>query len=211
MSQRKKNTAGLTDIDTLQNNLVRFEILDKRHGNQLLGSSAMDDIWRWMPAADNGSGTLRYLDYVHSQCDTGKMVAYSIFRKSDDAFAGVAGFTDIDTFHRRLRVGFAWHPEGMRGSMILPSAQMLLIQHAYEWYAKRISWHVPADHERGLNAMALLGATREAKLRNYIRTAEGRWSDVIVFSMIRAEMKQAVTRVETMITAASGAEDAKLA
>ncbi|GAB5457528.1 MAG: hypothetical protein Hens3KO_05580 [Henriciella sp.] len=199
MPQRKKKISTLLDVKTLQNEIVRFEPFEKSHTDLLLSSTAIDELWRWMPAGRKGSGAHSYVDDILQQSDAGYMTTYTLFRKSDDAFAGFAAFSDIDPFHRQIRICFAWHPNDLWNE-IFPSAHMLLIQRAHDWQAKRLSWHVSPNNAAAMSAMTFLGATQEARLRYYIRTGDGRWSDIIVFSMLRDEMRQAVTRLKKRIS-----------
>lgn len=198
MAGRKKKIARLLDVETFQNDVVRFEPFEKSHSDLLLSSTAIEEMWKWMPAGRKGSGAQSYIDDILKQSAAGYMTTYTLFRKGDDAFAGIAAFTDIDPFHRQIRIGFAWHPNDLWNE-IFPSAHMLLIERAHDWYAKRVSWHVSPDNAAAMSAMTFLKATQDARLRNYIRTGDGRWSDIIVFSMLRDEMKQAVARLKDRV------------
>ena len=189
------------DAPGLENEIVRMTPFLAEHRHLLRDTEAVEAMWRWMPAIPKGHNVERYMDMILKAYELERVIPFTIFSKPDNAFVGVAGFVNLRPTHRSVRIGYAWHPPECFGSMVYPSVQMLMIQRAYDWYAKRLTWHVDPRNEAALRAMAFIEATEEATLRQYMRTAGGEIADVKVFAMVRSEMPIAVERLDQIIKA----------
>lgn len=60
----------------------------------------------------------------------GTMAPFKVFRKSDGAFAGAAAFIDISRTHRHVRIGYLWHRQDMRGTVVTPATQLVMPKRA---------------------------------------------------------------------------------
>lgn len=188
----------------LFSNVVRLEVLEDRHLHTLREAGAIDAMWDWMPDIPKGLSFSNYADHVAECAASGDLVPFVIYRADDNAFAGVVAYEGISRIHRRLSINYFWHPETMRGTRVFPATQLLLIERAIAWGARRIEWALPSENTAALRAVESLGATREGQLRNYQRLADGRWSDIIVLSMLREEAEIAMRELARRITARDG-------
>jgi len=193
------------DAPNLANNTVRLEPFGHEHRQALFDSGAVDAMWKWMPVIGAGTNYDAYYDHILKRQKIGDIVPFVIFRQSDNAFAGVAGFLDPNRTHRRVRIGYIWHPKDMRGAGIFAATQILMIQRALDWRAKRLEWHVSTKNDRALAACRRLGAREEGVMRSYQRMTDGDWADVTVFSMLRPEAQAAVKLLEDRIAEAEEA------
>lgn len=184
------------DAPNLENDAVRLELFEMPHLDFLKAAGAVEAMWKWMPDIPKGKSADTYAAHVIDLQKRGEIVAFAMFRQSDDAFAGVASFEMINRTHRRLRIANFWHPEVMRGAGIFQASQALLIQRALDWGARRIGWAVSADASSAIRAIKRLGATEEGVLRNYVRLAGGGWADIMVLSMLSDEAEMALQRLQ---------------
>lgn len=189
------------DSPAIENNIVRLEIFGPEHYDFLLGCNAVEYMWKWMPAIPSGTSFNSYVEYIRALKDEGEIVPFAIFRKSDNAFAGVVAYGLVSRLHRRVRIAYAWHPEDMRGTLIFPATQAALIQRALDWGARRIAWTIDVRNEAALAAFERLGARREGVLRAFMRMSDGTWADHCSLSMIRDEAKAAVALINERIRA----------
>lgn len=180
------------DAAGLENAMVRFELFDERHVRMIGESSAVQHMWGSMPDIPSGTSFSAYADHTLKQRRKGLWVPFVIFRKSDNALAGVVAYETISRTHRRLRISHFWHPEEMRGSGLFPASQALLIERALAWGARRIAWLVPIHGQRAVQAVRSLGARDEGVLRSYSRLADGTFADMAVLSLLRDEAKAAL-------------------
>lgn len=189
------------DAPDLKNEIVELTVLGEEHRDVLGRSGAVSAMWSWMPVIATGTNFDSYFDHTLALKERGDFVPFAITRRSDSAFAGVAGFLDINRTHRRLRVGYIWHPQDMRGTTIHPATQLALIERALAARIRRIELHAAEANERAIRAAERLGAIREGVLRNYMRVADGRWANMVVFSLLDTEAKAAMALLKDRIKA----------
>lgn len=194
------------DAPSLINRIVELEVLSEDHRSVLRESGAIEAMWSWMPVIATGTNFESYFDHILALAKRGDFIPFAIWCRRDREFAGVAAFLDINLTHRRLRVGYVWHPVHMRGTAIHPATQLALIERALAVRIRRIELHAAETNERAIRAAERLGAKREGMLRNYLRVADGRWSNMIVFSLIDEEAKAAISMLRDRI---STLEDAR--
>ncbi|MEO0465516.1 MAG: GNAT family protein [Pseudomonadota bacterium] len=190
------------DAPGLENAAVALELFQIDHLEFLKESGAVDFMWRFMPDIPRGASAESYAAHILQQQDQGLLVAFSIKRQSDGEHVGVVNFENIDRTHRRLRIANIWLRKDVRGTGVFEATHALLISRALEWGARRVSWIVPANAEALQQALYRIGAIEEGRLRSYTRVADGSWSDMILFSMIRDE---AQIHLDTLDRKAGGA------
>ena len=127
------------------------------------------------------------------------MVPFKIYRKSDNAFAGTVGFVDVSRTHRRLRIGYLWHPEEMRGTIVGPATQLAMLERALASCILRVEYANAEGNERAIRFAEKLGARREGVLRNYARVATGTWADVVLLSLVDAEIEGAIAMLKDRV------------
>jgi len=190
------------DAPDLENDVVRLEVFGgERHKALLKESGAVDDMWRWMAALPGGVNFESYYQFITDAYKAKTIIPFAVFRKSDDAFAGVIGFSLFSRTHRRVRIAYTWHPDDMRGTLIFPAAQRAMIGRALDWGARRIAWTVDIRNGPARRAFERIGAVHEGTLRNFMRMTDGEWADHDILSMTRDEAKAAVSHIDEMIAA----------
>lgn len=180
----------------LQNEILRLDPICAQHRDLIFASEIQESIWKWMPALKGGTNLENYFEFILSAQKSGKAATFVLFSQVDGAFAGLTGFNEINKIHRRVRNALAWHPPSMASAQLYQAGQLAMIQRAYDWRAKRIEWQVNTKNDYIMSALAEIGPTREALFRNFERTADGLWVDKAVFAMTRAEMADAIMRLE---------------
>ncbi|MEL6724779.1 MAG: GNAT family protein [Pseudomonadota bacterium] len=180
----------------LENALVRLEPIAEEHWPILTSSAIEEAVWKWMPALPGGTSLRHYFDALLYAQKCGQAATFVLFHQSDGAFAGVTGLSEINKIHRRLRSAFAWHPPELTPSKLYQAGQLAMIQRAYDWRAKRLEWQVNPNNRFIMTELGKIGPTEEASFRNFERTADGIWVDKTVYSITRAEMPEAIQRLE---------------
>lgn len=179
--------------------MLRLEPISAEHRSFIFDSDVEQSIWKWMPALRGGTNLKNYFEFILAAQKSGLAATFVVFRKADNAFAGLTGFNEINKIHRRVRNALAWHPPALAAPELYQAGQLAMIKRAYEWRAKRIEWQVNTNNTYILTELAAIAPTREALFRNYERTADGVWVDKAVFAMTRPEMADAIVRLESAL------------
>lgn len=183
----------------MENDLLRFEPLSDAHREVIFASDLETAIWKWMPALPKGANLASYYKHMLAAQEQEERVTYVLFRKSDNAFCGLTGFSEIDRTHRKVRNALAWHPPDKDPLKKYLFGQISMIERAYDWGAKRLEWRVNTKNDFILSGMERIGAKKEATLRNFERTAQGTWADKAVFALTRPEMQPTIERLNALI------------
>lgn len=179
--------------------MLRLEPLSEAHRDVIFSSGVEDSVWKWMPAIPGGASLENYFRFMLAAQKSGAIATFVLFRKSDQAFVGITGFSEINKIHRRVRNALAWHPPNVATSTLYQAGQLAMIQRAYDWRAKRIEWQVNTNNTYIMTELDDVGPTREAYFRDFEKTANGVWVDKIVFAMTRNEMAAAIQRLQSQL------------
>ncbi|MBD3770167.1 MAG: GNAT family N-acetyltransferase [Rhodobacterales bacterium] len=187
------------DDPGFENELVSLRVLTEADRETLAGTTAVESMWQWMPVIATGTNFHSYFDHTLELKQTGDYIPFTIWRKSDGAFAGVVAYADISRTHRRLRIASLWIVEEMRGTAIVPAVQLATIERAVASRMRRIEILTPETNERSVRSIERFGAKREGTLRSYIRMANGTWADMVVLSLVGDEAKAAMAVLQDRV------------
>lgn len=199
-------TAMKLDAPGLEVANVRLDRVNEAHRDILAKSGAIEAMWSWMPLMDTGTSFNAYFDQTLQEAREGRMVPFAITRTTDGAFAGVVTYMNIIRLHRRLRIGYRWHPEEMRGGLVSAATSLALMQRAKDCRFQRLEFLVNVANKEATAAVERFGAVREGVLRHYMRTANGLWADVAAFSLIGPEIDRTIESLRQHVDALTAAE-----
>lgn len=185
---------------------VRLDRVNEAHRDILAKSGAIEAMWSWMPLMDTGTSFNAYFDQTLQEARGGRMVPFAITRLTDGAFAGVVTYMNIVRLHRRLRIGYRWHPEEMRGGLVSAATSLALMQRAKDCRFQRIEFLVNIANKEAIAAVERFGAAREGVLRHYMRTSNGLWADVAAFSLIGPEIDRTIESLRQHVDALEAAQ-----
>ncbi len=180
---------------------IRLDPLTEAHRSLLLAAGASEAMWNWMPVIPSGTSFDAYLDSVLSEARAGLIVPFAVISQADETFAGVAAYLDISRTHRRLRIGYQWHPEPLRGGPVPVATALLLIRRARQARIRRIEFLISENNTRAIRPVERIGAKREGLLRNYMRAAHGGWVNMALYALVDGEIETAITRLEARLAA----------
>tara|TARA_R110000868_G_scaffold193141_1_gene437845 strand:+ start:8 stop:598 length:591 start_codon:yes stop_codon:yes gene_type:complete len=180
------------DEPGLHNDVVRLDLLEESDRARLGGSGAVSSMWDWLPVIPSGTNFNAYFDLMLAMKQKGNIVPFSITRKSDGAFAGVIAYLDVSRTHRRVGIGYVWHPSEMRGTVVPVATQMAMIGRAFGARMRRVEFPVAATNVRAISSLERLGARKEGVLRRYMRLADGSWADLAILSLVDSEIRVAI-------------------
>ncbi|MEM1036234.1 MAG: GNAT family protein [Pseudomonadota bacterium] len=185
----------------LMNDLICIDPLTEDHREALRATSAVNQMWLSMPAIQRGASFDTYFDFTLRSAKSGEALPMALLDPNDgNRFVGVTAFLEPSKLHRRVRLGYTWLAEHLRGKGVFDAVKFLMIQRAIDWGAKRLEWQVEATNDRAIVAIERLGAVREGVLRQRTKLADGTWADVIMLSLLRDEAKAVLTRAQYQAT-----------
>ena len=182
-----------------ENDVVRLDTLTAEHKEVVLATGIAESMWQWMPVMPPGTSLEAYMDHSLDLKATETFYPFYVVDKATGEFAGLAAFERVSRTHRRLEIGFVWHPKKYRGTAIVPATQLALLTRAHAARFRRISYFVPEQNDRAIRAFSKMGAQREGLIRNYMRTAGGTWANMVVLSLVGEEIKAAISLLRDQV------------
>jgi N-acetyltransferase len=189
----KLDAPGLTVAD------VRLDRLSEAHRAMLAASGAVESMWDWMPVIPSGTNFDSYFDHTLADARDGRSIPFAITRISDGAFAGVAAYLDISRTHRRLRIGYQWHPESMRSGLVPAATALALMSRAKACRIRRIEYLIDEENVAAIKSVERLGAEREGLLRSHMRAANGTWANMVLYAFVDTEIRAAIAHLQDRV------------
>ncbi len=186
---------GLTIAD------VRLDRLSEVHRAALAGSGAVEAMWAWMPVIPAGTNFDAYFDHTLADAKDGRSIPFAVTRLSDGAFAGVAAYLEVSRTHRRLRIGYQWHPEEMRSGVVPAATALALISRAKICRIRRIEYLIDEENVAAIKSVERIGASREGVLRSHMRAAKGTWANMVLYSLVDSEIRTAMVLLQKRVRA----------
>ncbi|HEV2250903.1 MAG TPA: GNAT family protein [Candidatus Limnocylindria bacterium] len=181
---------GRPDFDprpvTLEGEHVRLEPLRMEHAAALFAAGDEDDIWLWvLPRPKGRAGYETYIRWALDQTILGQQLPFAVVRRADGELVGTTRYAHIDPPNHTLEIGYTWYGKGARRTPVNTESKYLLMAHAFETLrANRVWLQTDKRNQRSQDAIARIGAVREAELRNERILADGRLRTSVLFSVI---------------------------
>src|SRR5438309_1798713 len=126
----------------------------------------------------------------------GQQLPFAVIRKRDGVLVGTTRYAHIDPPNRTLEIGYTFYGKGARRTPVNTESKLLLLRHAFETLgANRVWLQTDKRNEPSQNAIARLGAQKEAELRNERVLPDGRLRTSVVFGITRDDWPSVQTRL----------------
>lgn len=193
------------DATPLSGDLVRLEPLSLDHVDDLYAATADAEVWEHLSAHQ-----------PRSRADMARHVAAALQRPDwRTAWAqvdtrtgraiGSTSFYDIDPANRSVAIGYTFLGRAAWRTGINTESKLLLLRHAFETLgARRVVWHTDIRNTRSQEAIARLGATREAVLRAHKVRIDGTQRDTVQFAMVADDWPAARDHLTERLRAHAG-------
>ena len=170
---------------TLEGEHVRLEPLRMEHAPALFAAGDEDDIWRHvLPRPQGLEGYTKYIRWALDQTILGHQLPFAVIRRSDGELVGTTRYAHIDPPNHTIEIGYTFYGKGARRTPINTASKYLLMTHAFETLrANRVWLQTDGRNERSQQAMARLGAVKEAELRNERILADGRLRTSVIYAV----------------------------
>ncbi len=186
---------------TLEGAHVRLQPLRMEHAAALLEAADEDDIWTHMVPRPKGlDGYAAYIRWALDQTVLGQQLPFAVIRKADGELVGTTRYAHIDPPNHTLEIGYTLYGKGARRTAVNTESKYLLMTHAFETLkANRVWLQTDKRNERSQQAMARLGAVKEAELRSERILADGRLRTSVVYAVIAEEWPAVKVRLQGML------------
>ena len=183
---------------TLEGERVRLEPLRMAHAAALFAAGDEDEIWRHVVPRPQGlAGYTAYIRWALDQAVLGQQLPFAVVRTAGPEIVGTTRYAHIDPQNRTIEVGYTWYGKGARRTPVNTESKYLLLTHAFETLkANRVWLQTDARNERSQQAIARLGAVKEAELRNERILADGRLRTSVVSSVIAPDWPATKRRLQ---------------
>lgn len=172
----------------LSNVFIRLEPLRAEHLDPLAAIvRRAPEAFRFWPGLAPGDWFPDWFGQMAGEQDRGRAQLYAVIPGGGSHVLGMSGFLNIDPANRSVEIGSTFYAPEVQGTAVNPAAKRLLLAHAFDSGAGRVSFQVDARNERSQKAVARLGAVREGVLRAHRVLPSGHVRDTVVFSVLEAE------------------------
>ncbi len=185
-------------VPTLTGDRVQLVPIDESHLDGLAAAAAEDRATYGFTTVPEGrDGAASNVNRLLAARDTGELIP---FVQVSIAQARAVGVTNYLTLRYRpgvsipyaVEIGGTWLAASAQRTGINVESKLLLLTYAFEvWKVGRVDLKTDARNERSRDAIAALGATFEAVLRNWqpshVADEEGQLRDSAIYSIVDTE------------------------
>jgi len=165
---------------------VRLEPFEERHRDALSAVAAADaKLFRHMPFPIAKLGYGAWFDLLRADQAAGRSIPHAVF--ADGQIVGQSCYLNIRPRDAGVEIGSTWYARAAQGTLVNPSAKLLLVGSAFDQGAERVELKTDALNAHSRAAMLKMGARFEGIHRKHMRRADGSLRDTAWFSVIREE------------------------
>ncbi len=185
-------------VGALVGSLVRLEPMAGAHLDGLVAAAAEDRATYGFTTVPRGRDAMAgYVRTLLAAREVGEFIPFVQVAVNDERPVGVTCFLSLrfragETVPYAVEVGGTWLAASAQRTGINAEAKLLLLTHAFEgWKVGRVDLKTDARNERSRSAIAGIGATFEAVLRNWqpshVPGEEDRLRDTAMYSILDTE------------------------
>jgi len=173
----------------LAGDIVRLQPLRMEHAAALHAAGDEDDIWAHVQPRPRGvEGYAAYIRRALDEQILGAHLPFAVERRSDGRIVGTTRYAHIDAANRTLEIGWTFYDNGARRTPVNTETKLLLLDHAFDTLgANRVWLQTDKRNRRSQDAIARIGAIKEAELRDERILADGTLRTSVIYAIVRAD------------------------
>jgi RimJ/RimL family protein N-acetyltransferase len=175
---------------TLTGDIVRLEILSRRHVPELTNAGQDDTIWKHMVYGTirTQSQMLELVDELIRRQEKGTDLPFAVIHIPTNKAIGMTRFMDIRLRDRALEIGGTWFATSYQRTAVNTETKLLMLTHAFEVIGCiRVQFKTDVRNARSQQALERIGAVREGILRSHMILPDGYIRDSVYYSIIASE------------------------
>ncbi|MBL9008751.1 MAG: GNAT family N-acetyltransferase [Myxococcales bacterium] len=186
---------------TLTGQRIRLEPLSIGHAAALIAIGNDPRLWRLQPYRISTRWDMeRYIHTALEQQTTGSGLPFVIIDALAERVIGSTRYMDICLAHRRLEIGATWLCSEYQRTYANTETKLLLLTHAFEALnIQRVIFKTETGNDISRRAILRLGATEEGIFRRHLIADDGRYRDMVYYSILDNEWPSIKTRLSTFL------------
>ena len=186
---------------TLAGDVVRLVPLRMEHAAALHAAGDEDEVWAHVQPRPFGvAGYAAYIRRALDEQILGNHLPFAVQRRSDGEIVGTTRYAHIDPANRTIEIGWTFYGKGARRTAVNTEAKLLLLGHAFDALtANRVWLQTDRRNERSQQAMARLGATKDAELRDERILADGTLRTSVIYAITRPDWDEVRARLRAFL------------
>ena len=186
---------------TLAGDVVRLVPLRMEHAAALHAAGDEDPIWAQVQPRPQGvDGYAAYIRRALDEQIRGNHLPFAVERRADGEIVGTTRYAHIEPADRTVEIGWTFYGKGARRTAVNTESKLLLLGQAFEALgANRVWLQTDKRNQRSQDAMARLGAIREAELRDERILADGTLRTSVIYAITRPEWPAVQARLRSFL------------
>jgi RimJ/RimL family protein N-acetyltransferase len=175
---------------TLIGNVVRLEMLSRRHVPELTEAGQDEKIWEHMVYGTirTQSQMLELVEELIHRQEIGTDLPFAVIYIPTNQAIGMSRFMDIRLKDRAFEIGGTWYSPSYQRTAVNTECKLLMLTHAFEVAGCiRVQFKTDLRNVRSQQALERIGAKREGVLRNHMILPDGYIRDSVYYSIIASE------------------------
>jgi len=174
---------------TLEGHGVRLEPLAREHHDGLVAATNDGELWKlWFTSVPEPEQAHAYISAALAGQKAGHMLPWAVRDLAHDAIVGSTRYHDIVAEIDRVEIGYTWYARRCQKTHINTACKLLLLGHAFDSLrCAVVGFRTDNFNFASQQAIAALGAKRDAVIRHHQARRDGSVRDTVMFSILAAE------------------------
>lgn len=172
----------------LSGELVELIPLDIIHVEPLIEAVKDGELWQvWYATVPHPNDMQSYVEQAIAEMRLGN-IAYAVYCRATNKVVGTTRFYDVESTHRRVKLGFTWYSKHACRTGINTETKLLMLQFAFDEHkAIAVEFRTHFFNRVSRAAIERLGAKQDGILRQHQVMADGSLRDTVVYSILDRE------------------------
>ncbi|MBB4636706.1 GNAT family N-acetyltransferase [Longimicrobium terrae] len=185
----------------LQGAHVRLVPMTMEHVPALWEAGNDPDLWQFTLTQNHSEDDMRrYVEAALRLQQQGTALPFVTTEAATGRVIGSTRFGNVDTWSRRVEIGWTWIAAPWQRSPINTEAKFLMLRHAFETLGCiRVELKTSALNQKSRRAIARIGGREEGILRKHAVSEDGRIRDTVYFGIVDDEWPDVCARLLAMM------------
>jgi len=187
---------------TLQDEYVKLMPMTFAHIDDLYRAGQDLSIWKWTTFnyCASYAATKEWVESCLTNATQGTQLPFVIFDKKSQTIVGSTSYLNIDLDHAAIEIGYTFLTPSAQRSHVNRRCKLLLLTHAFsKLKLNRVQLQTHEKNDKSRNAILGIGAKFEGITRYCRIQHDGSVRSSAIYSIIKPEWPQALTKLKGKI------------
>ena len=174
---------------TLEDERVRLEMLTAKHAGLLAEVASEPKLVQYSPSdIESAEALTNYIDKAIMGFKNKSTIAFAIYDKQSEKYAGSSRYMNIDEKSRVLEIGSTWIGNSFQGTGLNKHMKLLMLNNAFdEMGYEKVEFRIDERNTRSRKAVEKLGAVLEGVLRENVYLLDGYKRNTCCYGILKNE------------------------